>query len=273
MRDTGLRIIKLIISGGYWALVRPFRRLLSRGQGPSYLIIYYHSLPAEDLPRFTWQLDYLTRKTTPVPLGFRGPFGPRARHTAVTVDDAFQSMIERGAPEMAKRGIPFTIFVTTDYLGRDPGWLEDPGRRGSRDTVATIESLRAIPPEVVTFGSHTLSHPHLPRLPGDEAAREIRESKSVLEKLLDRPIDHLSFPFGDFSPEVVEICRDAGYAQVFTSVFEPASSPANAYAKGRTCVNPWDWTLEFRLKLLGCYAWMPRASALKKGIRRAFSSF
>ena len=104
------------------------------------------------------------------------------------------------------------------------------------------------------------------------AAREIRASKSALESLLGTRIDYFSFPFGDHSEKDVSLCREAGYRQVLTSVFEPAFAPADAYVKGRTCVNPSDWRIEFKLKLLGCYAWMPLASALKKGIRRAFSS-
>ena len=229
-------------------------------------------IPAAELPRFAWQMEWLARKTTPVALGFRGPFEPRARYSAVTVDDAFRSMIERGVPEMLARGIPFAIFVTTGYLGLTPGWLEDPGHGAATDAVATAEALRAIPPEAVTFGSHTVSHPHLPRLSPDDAAREIRASKSALESLLGTRIDYFSFPFGDHSEKDVSLCREAGYRQVLTSVFEPAFAPADAYVKGRTCVNPSDWRIEFKLKLLGCYAWMPLASALKKGIRRAFSS-
>jgi len=267
-----LRIFKVIISIAYYFFIWPIYRYISKYRSQSCIILYYHSITQDERLRFIGQLDYLVKQTTPVPLDFRGPFRRNTRYSIVTIDDAYQSVIDRGVPELLKLKIPFTIFVPTGCLGKRPGWLEDPGHRDESDTVATKDALLAIPPEYVIFGSHTISHPHLPQLEENEAYHEINDSKSQLESLTHYGIKYLSFPFGDFSQEAVELCKKAGYRQVLTSTFEPAISPLDKYVKGRVCVNPSDWMIEFKLKLSGSYAWMPLASSLKKSIKNVVTS-
>ena len=266
-----LRIVKLLISAAYALAVQPLYRYLSRHRDRSCILLYYHAVPPGTEAGLARQLDYLVKATTPVPLGFGGPFVPKVRYAIVTIDDAFRSAVERAVPELLKRRIPFAVFVPAGGLGRPPGWLEDPGRREASDSVATAEALRAIPPESVVFGSHTISHPHLPRLAGDEARREILGSRRQLEALLGREVLYLSFPFGDFSPRDLDLCREAGYRQVLTSGYEPAFSPPDRFARGRIGVNPSDWMIEFKLKAAGDYAWMAPVSALKKSFKNVLA--
>jgi peptidoglycan/xylan/chitin deacetylase (PgdA/CDA1 family) len=49
----------------------------------------------------------------------------------------------------------------------------------------------------VTIGSHTVSHPILLYRDSFFAGREIKESRSIIETQLGRPVRHLAFPFGD----------------------------------------------------------------------------
>lgn len=267
-----LRFLKVIISSVYYLFVRPIYRYFSKYKDRSCIILYYHSIARDEHLRFIRQLDHLVKKTIPVPLDFKGPFIRNARYSIITIDDAYRSVIDRGVPELLERRIPFTIFVPTGYLGKRPGWLEDPGHRDESDTVATKGALLAIPTESVIFGSHTINHPHLPRLEENEALHEINDSKSDLESLTHKGVDYLSFPFGDFSRETVELCKKAGYRQLLTSTYEPAFSPLEKFVKGRVCVNPSDWMFEFKLKLSGSYAWMPLASSLKKSINNVVTS-
>jgi peptidoglycan/xylan/chitin deacetylase (PgdA/CDA1 family) len=69
----------------------------------------------------------------------------------------------------------------------------------------------------VTIGSHTLSHPSLLRQNSTIAAREIKDSKSVIENRLGVPVRHLAFPFGDSGPREFLLARDAGYLTAVTT--------------------------------------------------------
>jgi peptidoglycan/xylan/chitin deacetylase (PgdA/CDA1 family) len=72
----------------------------------------------------------------------------------------------------------------------------------------------------VTIGSHTLSHPILLRHDSTFAAHEIKDSKSIIEHRLGRPVMHFAFPFGDSrsaGPREFLLARDAGYLTAVTT--------------------------------------------------------
>jgi peptidoglycan/xylan/chitin deacetylase (PgdA/CDA1 family) len=72
----------------------------------------------------------------------------------------------------------------------------------------------------VTIGSHTLSHPILSRHDSMFAAHEIKDSKSMIESRLGKPVRHLAFPFGDIGsvgPRDFLLARDAGYLTAVTT--------------------------------------------------------
>ena len=82
----------------------------------------------------------------------------------------------------------------------------------ARKLLMSEEHLKAVSADVLcTIGSHTLSHPHLSWISSDEQKREVVESKRVLEKLIDKPILHFSYPYGDYTSESIKIVQEAGY--------------------------------------------------------------
>jgi peptidoglycan/xylan/chitin deacetylase (PgdA/CDA1 family) len=68
--------------------------------------------------------------------------------------------------------------------------------------------------EGMVIGSHALSHRPLARMPLEEAIKEIRTSKSVIEEKTKKTCKHFAFPFGsrkDYSNTLIEAVRQAGY--------------------------------------------------------------
>jgi peptidoglycan/xylan/chitin deacetylase (PgdA/CDA1 family) len=106
----------------------------------------------------------------------------------------------------------------------------------------------------------------LPSIALDEAAREIALSRVRLEEQLHRKILLFSFPFGAFNENLVEICREAGYQSVFTTLPSFAFIKSDEFVTGRVRVDPTDWPLEFKLKVTGAYRWLPWAFELKRKI-------
>ena len=129
------------------------------------------------------------------------------------------------------------------------------------------EQLRSIPSGLVTIGAHTMTHPRLPSLTAGEAMREIRESKSRLEAILDTKVALFSFPFGAFNQRLIEQCQEAGFERVFTTLPAYAFSSPTEFVTGRVGLEVTDWPLEFRLKLLGAYNWLPLAFSVKRKLR------
>jgi peptidoglycan/xylan/chitin deacetylase (PgdA/CDA1 family) len=66
----------------------------------------------------------------------------------------------------------------------------------------------------VEFGSHTVSHPNLALAATEVVERELRDSKSHLERLLGRPVRALAYPFGTpdtYDARALASARACGY--------------------------------------------------------------
>ncbi len=61
------------------------------------------------------------------------------------------------------------------------------------------------------IGSHTLTHPHLPTLSAAEAQQEIADSRAALLSLGITPVDTFVYPYGEYSPSVIQTLKNAGY--------------------------------------------------------------
>ncbi len=127
----------------------------------------------------------------------------------------------------------------------------------------TGEELRRLP-DSVSIGSHTVTHPMLTLLEMSEARAEIRESRIQLEQLLCRPVKFFSFPYGEFSEELAACCKQEGYERAFSTLPQLANFHSKEFTTGRVNVSPADSGLEFRLKVYGCYRWLPWAFRIKR---------
>lgn len=222
------------------------------------VVLYYHSVSYRQREKFARQMEIVNRWTEAIRADRRTALQPGKRYSVVTFDDAFESVFRNALPELDKRRIPATVFVIAGVMGRTTGWEGYPERTMSLDE---IKSLRS---DLVTIGSHTLTHSPLRSLTEPEVKAEISESRKRLEELLHRKITLFSFPYGGFRDYMIEWCKEAGYERVFTTLPYLALSDPQEFLTGRVSVDPDDWLLEFRLKLLGAYRWLPCAFSLKR---------
>lgn len=268
------RSVKLAISVVFFAVCyarNVFRRMTGRTVPGSAVILYYHGIRPEERGRFADQMAMLLKYTRPVRADFRSSVPDGSRLVAVTFDDGFLSFLEIAFPELEKRKLPSTLFMIAGKLGCYPGWpgyVPDPS---FTEPLLTADQLRLLPPELVTIGSHTMTHPLMTHMDESGARRELVESREQLEKILGRRVTLLSFPHGAFHEKLIVWCRESGYDRVFTILPYPAFSKPGEYAVGRVRTDPADWPLEFRLKLAGAYSWLPLAFDLKRKILSVFS--
>ena len=268
------RLIKLVISMGFfvasscWKL---FCRLTGGRQRGVCVVLYYHAVPPEFRRHFARQMDILLSCTKPVAAGVQLPLPDGGPYSAVTFDDGYESVIENALPELRERRIPCTIFVITEALGRWPTWLTGPDSdRELHGRVLSADQLRRLSSDMVTIASHSMTHPKLTSLSQQEASKELVGSRLKLEEMLHKQVRLFSFPYGAFNKELVRWCREAGYERVFTILPVLAFTDSQEFVTGRVWVEPTDWPLEFRLKLLGAYRWLPSAFALKQKLLSSF---
>jgi peptidoglycan/xylan/chitin deacetylase (PgdA/CDA1 family) len=182
---------------------------------------------------------------------------------AITFDDGFASIADHALPLLAERGFPCTVFVPLGWLGRRPGW-ESESEDEQAEVVLDRERLRSVASPLVELGAHSLSHPHLTRLPVAEARREISDSRRELEALTGLEVRLFAFPYGDYNDELVQICREAGYQRAYSIRPRPINLRRADFLCGRVAVSAHDGPLEFALKASGAYAWMPLASRIRQ---------
>jgi peptidoglycan/xylan/chitin deacetylase (PgdA/CDA1 family) len=220
------------------------------------VVLYYHELQAHQRARFARQMDELVKRTRPFAAGSPEGMATGTCNAAVTFDDGFESVVENAVPELAKRSIPFTVFVPSGCLGERPSWVRDPAHPAWHERVVSPASLRALSRlPLATVGSHSITHRNLRRLDAAEAERELARSKADLQAAAGISIDLFSFPHGAHDPSLIEQARRAGYRRVFTIEPECVRAEPDSFTIGRVAAAPGDWLLEFRLKLAGAYRW------------------
>jgi len=259
------RVLLLAVSAGWWLPMWLSGRLraLAGLDDSRCVALYYHTVRQTDRARFAWQMDELLRLARPVAAdAAEFPADDRRPCAMVTFDDGFRCVVRNALPELLRRGIPAVLFVPAGCLGTGPAWLAGSAHSDAGEEVLSADELRMLPRELVRVGSHSLDHVRLPTLSDEDLRRQLRESRLRLEHAVGGPVTLLSPPHGACDARVINLAREAGYTRVFT-IKPELVRPANGRIDcGRCLVRPTDWRLEFRLKVLGAYSWLPVAGGI-----------
>jgi peptidoglycan/xylan/chitin deacetylase (PgdA/CDA1 family) len=270
LRDTLKKRIKVLVSAHLW-VGQICWRLLARlvRADTSLVILYYHSVPAALRENFAHQLSSLAGRVDVVPADCADEGTVKRRRVAITFDDGLTSVLQNALPELVKRQMPCAIFFPSGALGRTPGW-ETEAEHDSRDPVMDPGAVRSLPSALVAIGAHSVSHPHLTKIPRQEARREIAQSKASLEQLTGRSVSLFAFPYGDYNDDIVELCREEGIRHAYSIDPQIVDVRSRAILRGRVSVSPGDGPIEFYLKSSGGYAWLSVLYLLRGSFRAFF---
>jgi peptidoglycan/xylan/chitin deacetylase (PgdA/CDA1 family) len=107
----------------------------------------------------------------------------------------------------------------------------------------TSDQLRQLARDpLIEIGAHTVSHPSLGHISVPEQRREIFDSKSTLENILQQTITSFSYPFGtraDYSSDTISLLREAGFARSCSNFPEPLTANVDRYQLPRRVVMDW----------------------------------
>jgi peptidoglycan/xylan/chitin deacetylase (PgdA/CDA1 family) len=90
-----------------------------------------------------------------------------------------------------------------------------------KNRMMTWDQIREMRRQDICFGAHTMTHPVLSRLDADTLAREIAESKRVLEERLGEEVKHFAYPFGkpeDCGAVAAAVLEELGFRSATTTV-------------------------------------------------------
>jgi peptidoglycan/xylan/chitin deacetylase (PgdA/CDA1 family) len=110
---------------------------------------------------------------------------------ALTFDDGWRSVYDVALPEMHRRGLVGTNYITTNFVD---GWE------------GYISSSHL--PEFVTagweIGAHSLDHDDLTTLPHDEMISNLLLPQMQLSNWIGQPITAFSTPYGNYNDAIIE---------------------------------------------------------------------
>lgn len=174
----------------------------------------------------------------------------RRARVAITFDDAYQGAVTSGVEELARRGLPATIFVAPAFVGAGTFWWDALATRHSRglDPAVRARALHEcrgldadvrrwadshgvarceLPPHArcaseeelaraaarpgITLASHSWSHANLTRLETAELHDELQRPLAWLRERFTDVCPVLSYPYGLSSPAVERAAAHAGY--------------------------------------------------------------
>lgn len=141
---------------------------------------------------------------------------PEQRAVAVTFDDGFQSVHELALPILDELGMIATLFTPTAFTGSGTEFVwegYDRAHRGSARemTAMSWEQVRDLAAHGWEIGSHTRTHPHLPRLDDDLLLEELRASREECTAGAGVPCRTIAYPYGEVDQRVRNAAGAAGY--------------------------------------------------------------
>src|ERR1035437_413527 len=98
--------------------------------------------------------------------------------------------------------------------------FRDEGER--KNKMLTWEQVRIMQKRRIDFGGHTVTHPFLSRMPGEQVSWEVSECKRRMEEELQLPVSHFAYPNGreeDFGAWNKDLIRRAGYRAAVTTMW------------------------------------------------------
>lgn len=242
MRETA----KKMLLASYYAASQPVRyairrRLQSHRQLPSAVLFYHRVADTSPTPwtisnrDFAKHIHYLKRHFEVVSLAtlqarMNEPSGEKMM-VALTFDDGYAENFDRAVPLLLKEGIPFTYFVSSDYILTQTPFPHDT-KLGLNLRPNTPEQIRFLADHGVTIGGHTRSHANMGQLTATDQIRdEILGDIRVLEALIGSSVEYFAFPYGDVShmtQAALDILRQAklkGMCSAYGEFNRPGGEP------------------------------------------------
>ncbi|MFI5399645.1 MAG: polysaccharide deacetylase family protein [SAR324 cluster bacterium] len=205
----------------------PHPRTLARD---AVILMYHHCAapPADAVVRglyvtpeqFAWQMDWLQSRNvewcTFADLERPDAAAEARPRVLVTFDDGYRDVYEQAWSVLARRGIPAVVYPVVGDIGKSGVvWPENADRRPQ--SLMSAEQIREMAAGGVEFGSHLWEHRRADGLRPEDLRGQLARSGSVLAEITGRPTLSLAYPYGEYSPRVVEETARAGYRYAVTT--------------------------------------------------------
>ncbi len=165
-------------------------------------------------------------------------------NVAISFDDGYLDNLRCAAPILVERGIPFTVFVSSQFVQDQRSGFLNPGE---------LRELAQLPGVII--GAHGRTHVPLVRCDDLTLANELADSKRYLEDITGRAVSTMSYPYGAVDRRVRDAVSMAGYRIAACSHIGINQTGCDPLLLSRTTIFGQDSVNFLRRKLAGCWDW------------------
>lgn len=167
----------------------------------------------------------------------------------ITFDDGYLDNFQEAVPLLQKYGLPAIIYLTADFVDQKASHPRYKSNERLHMDWSEVRELQA--GGLISFGSHTCTHPMLSELSDAQSRAEIIDSKHRLEDKLGTVVKSFAYPNGNYGQREVELVEQAGYRHAVTVKPGANRGRIDGFQLRRTEVTDRDSELEFAAKLDG----------------------
>lgn len=142
----------------------------------------------------------------------------------VTFDDGYKDNYTNGFPILKEYNIKGTIFVITSTIDNSSSYLSS-------------SEIKELQQNNIDIESHTVNHVELSGLSYEEQLQELKDSKELIDRLLNKNTIAICFPVGKFNDDTINACKKAGYKLGFTTKPGFSNFEQGAYKLKRLRIN------------------------------------
>lgn len=159
------------------------------------------------------ELVEATRECRPLP----------QRSLIITFDDGYRNVYSAALPVLRQYGFTATVFLVTDYCGRNNDWPGQ-GREIRPMPLLSWAEAAEMRQAGLEFGSHTATHPDLTRVSDEQAAEELKRSKTAIELHLGAEPVTIAYPYGKYDARVKALAQREFQGAVTTELGQVGDS-------------------------------------------------
>lgn len=155
----------------------------------------------------------------------------------ITFDDGYKDNYTNAYPILKEFGLKATVFIITSTIDVEKDFL-------------TSNEIKIMDSNNIRIESHTVAHEKLDKTSYKDSIKTLTTSKVKLEKILNRKINYIAYPYGVYNENTIKAVKESGYKLAFSTEFGFIDKNNNIYSLGRIFVNS-NFTLEqFKAKLI-----------------------
>jgi peptidoglycan/xylan/chitin deacetylase (PgdA/CDA1 family) len=133
--------------------------------------------------------------------------------------------------------LPYTLQSKAISEIRNWSVLRPSKNENALMSLKEIQSLSNNP--LFSIGAHTVTHARLASQPVADQAFEIKESKRILERWIQKPVTGFAYPYGNYNHETKKILHDSGFAYAVSTEPRYVRAVEDRYELPRIHVKNW----------------------------------